>query len=155
MTVFDLGLVFGGAIALILEGMVPAAINIGELGVGVSGLGETLPDRGLVDARKIRVGFGPVPGLCDGSRVVGPNRVLATDPGMFERRRRKFLPTENFDSCGVLGVGVASASSFRSATPLARLADGGLAEASGALGGAFLSGVAVFFEGVAGFVDNF
>ena len=147
MTVFDLGLVLGGVIALILEGMVPAAFNIGEL---VSGLGKTLPDRGFVGARKIRVGFGPVPGLCDGSRVVGPNRLLDTDPGMFERRRRKFLPTENFDSCGVFGVG--SASSFRSATPLA---EGRLAGASGTLGGAVLPGVAVFFGGVACFVDNF
>jgi hypothetical protein len=70
---------------------------------------------------------------------------------MFERRRRKFLPTENFDSCGVFEVGVVSASGFGSATPLMRLADGGPAgafEVSGTAKEAVLPGATDFFEGV-------
>ena len=145
MTVFDLGLVLWTLRLAILETIVPfTPVNTGDFGVGdfifeASVLeGETL---GGIDRFRAVIEF------CDNSEVADPNRVLETDAGMFERRRRKSLPTELFDSREVFEVNVASTLVLSSTTPLARLA--GPTEGSGGLAnGALLPSIEGLFEDV-------
>jgi hypothetical protein len=79
------------------------------------------------------------------------DRALDTDPGMFDKRRRKFLPTESFNSCGawMFELDVASTSGIGCTTPLARLAEGDLAgafELPGKMKEVVLFGVSTFFD---------
>ena len=131
---------------------VTVAVKTGALRAAGLSLGPvwgcSLTDNADVLARKLAVRFASA--ICDNSEGLGLNRVLDTDPGRVDRRRRMVLPTESFCSC--VEVGVTAGSAFGTIS-LARLADRGPSEAAVTIKGPNLPRLPIFLAGIVGFED--